>query len=434
MGDELEGLRRLYLEEVRGALKSLKGLLSELEADPQASGPLTALRERAHRLKGSGGSYGYPRLSELAQEMEEALQIQSQSRPLAALELERLQAILGEMERELQRAEGKPLSGEDDDHPKPAPDEKRPKVAVVDDDPYLLELVGGHLRQAGFATKALQDPTEALAALKEFKPDLLLLDIEMPRLSGLELCVALRHEAEFQKLPVFFLTGRGDVATKVRGLEAGADDYITKPFHPEELIARIAARLERNRVLTELADLDGLTGLYNHRAFQEKLRCILERTKRYERQFSLALLDLDRLKAINDRYGHRMGDAVLKALAELIKSKGRKSDLPARYGGDEFAIIFPESAKPQAVAALTRLQGELHQRPLLAQAQADDERPASVPLVVSFSAGVASFPEDGASPDELLESADRALYRAKGLGGAQVLPAGQTRGDKPRRL
>ncbi len=413
MEEGLEGLRRLYLEEVRGALNLFGQLLNDLEADPQAEAPMAALLERAHRLKGSGGSYGYPRLSELAQEMEEALQLQN--RPLAAPELGRLRALLRELEEELQRAEAAlGLKFELEQEPKGGGD--RLRIAIVDDDPHLLELVGGHLRQAGFATKALQDPTEALSTLREFKPDLLLLDIEMPKLTGLELCASLRREVEFQKLPIFFLTGRGDVATKVRGLEAGADDYITKPFYPEELIARIAARLERNRVLTELADLDGLTGLYNHRAFQEKLRCTLERSRRYGRVFSLALLDLDRFKAINDRYGHRMGDSVLKALAELIKSKGRKSDLPARYGGDEFALILPETIKPRAVAALTRLQGEFHEQRFQAPEQSE-------PFRASFSAGVAGFPEDGASPDELIEQADRALYRAKRLGGARALPA-----------
>lgn len=163
----------------------------------------------------------------------------------------------------------------------------------------------------------------------------------------------------------------------------------------------------------ELANRDGLTGLYNHRYFQEQLHSTIEQSKRYNREFSLVMLDIDHFKQINDRHGHQMGDQVLKRLADLIMERGRKSDITARYGGDEIAIIMSESDKSDCVATLNRLRKELHHRKL----RPDD---STEPVQVTFSVGISSFPQDGVLPDVLIQNADRALYQAKRMGRGRI--------------
>jgi diguanylate cyclase (GGDEF)-like protein len=218
------------------------------------------------------------------------------------------------------------------------------------------------------------------------------------------------------------LTGEDEDRDKVEGLDLGADDYMTKPFQTAELLARIRAAkrivdlqnelLASNRRLALLSITDGLTQLYNHRHFQEELARAFEESSRYERPLSLAMIDIDFFKKINDSFGHAAGDQVLQAVSRIFHENIRSSDLAARYGGEEFAVMMPETDREDATAFAEKIRKAIEQSPIATHA---GEIPATV------SVGLATYPRSQmASARELIESADRALYRAKHGGRNQV--------------
>ncbi len=215
----------------------------------------------------------------------------------------------------------------------------------------------------------------------------------------------MRSYPKLQLVPVVFVTARTQLDDKVQALRAGADDYVTKPFLPEELVARVVSRLERAKVNQDLALRDGLTGLYNHRFFQERLDYEINRFARYKKPFCLALFDLDNFKPINDQYGHQTGDIVLRALARLLLTMVRTTDVVARYGGEEFAIIYPETELSLAAKSLERLRIAVEKM----QVSSVGRNPA--PLQITFSAGITV--SNGETKGVLIENADRALYQSK---------------------
>lgn len=290
------------------------------------------------------------------------------------------------------------------------------RIAVVDDAEDAIRLVSFHLGQAGFTVQGTHRPLEALELLRTFQPDLLLLDMDMPEVSGVDVCRAIRREPGFEMLPIVFLTARADDEAKLQGLRAGADDYMTKPFSPAELVARVTARLERVRMYRSLAIRDGLTGAFNHAYFHEQLRKELATARRYHRPLAVALIDVDRFKQVNDRYGHMVGDHVLRGLGTLLQTRLRRGDTVARYGGEEFGLILLEVGKKDAFLVVDRLRR-------LMEEESFPIPGSSEVLKVTFSGGVAAFPEDGVEPHELVQEADVALYAAKRGGRNRVVTA-----------
>jgi diguanylate cyclase (GGDEF)-like protein len=218
------------------------------------------------------------------------------------------------------------------------------------------------------------------------------------------------------------LTGEDEQKDKVEGLELGADDYITKPFQYPELLARIRAGkrivdlqkdlLESNRRLELLSITDGLTRLHNHRHFQDELNRAFEESARYERPLSLAMIDIDFFKKINDTYGHAVGDEVLKCVSRLFRESIRSTDLAARYGGEEFAVMMPETDLGDAIAFAEKIRVLIEATSISTQAG---------PVSATVSIGVASVPQARVhQPQELVIAADKALYRAKKGGRNQV--------------
>jgi len=221
---------------------------------------------------------------------------------------------------------------------------------------------------------------------------------------------------------VIMLTGEDDQEAKVEGLELGADDYITKPFQYPELLARIRAGkrivelqkelIEANKRLELLSITDGLTRLYNHRYFQDELLRAFEESVRYERPLSLAIIDIDFFKKVNDTYGHAVGDEVLKSVSSIFRESVRATDLVARYGGEEFAVMMPETELDDAMTFAEKIRSLVEAT--IAETQAG-------PLQVTVSIGVSSAPRTKArSAKELVIHADKALYRAKKNGRNRV--------------
>lgn len=212
----------------------------------------------------------------------------------------------------------------------------KPKVLVIDDDPLVTQIIKDTLETAGFETTVLHDPTQALAVAQNFRPDIILVDRVMPKMDGCELCRQFRSNLFTSHLPIIMLTSRTDIADKIAGLEAGADDYLCKPFEPLELIARFRAHLRR---IQHERSANPLTGLSGNPMVEKEIKARIAAN----RKFAVLYLDIDNFKAYNDTYGFLQGDEVIKFLAELLifvfQKEGNPDDFLGHIGGDDFVAI-----------------------------------------------------------------------------------------------
>ncbi len=252
--------------------------------------------------------------------------------------------------------------------------------------------------------------------------DLILCDLEMPRIDGFKFLTMIKARPEAVNVPVIILTGMDDRERKLKGLEQGASDYITKPFDREELVARVKVHLKikklqdelkrSNELLLDLSNTDHLTGLYNRRYMVEALDKEVQRSVRKGGTLSLILLDIDHFKQVNDRFGHLQGDVVLQRVALTMKKELRTYDVAARYGGEEFVAILPDSALQESVFAAERIR--------MAVQSTTFDGPLA-PLCLTASLGVAFFTgEHSVTVDGFIKQADDALYRAKANGRNRV--------------
>jgi diguanylate cyclase (GGDEF)-like protein len=293
------------------------------------------------------------------------------------------------------------------------------KILVVDDDPFSANLIDNCLRSAGFMSSYCCDPQQALEMISTELPDLIVMDVVMPGIDGFDLCRRVRAHPAMQLTPIIFVTRRGDVEQRVAGLEAGGNDYLAKPFEPQELVARVRSHLQRLAELRDMAIRDGLTRCYNHKYFKIRLGQEMARCRRYKNELALALLDVDHFKEINDAHGHPTGDTVLSHLGSLVLASVRSTDVVARYGGDEFGMLFVEAGTKEANAISTRLLERitLHNQQMPIEDETGTPRPLFVPVTVSV--GVTGLiPDD--TMETLIKRADVALYEAKASGRNQV--------------
>jgi diguanylate cyclase (GGDEF)-like protein len=297
-------------------------------------------------------------------------------------------------------------------------------VLVVDDDEHVLGAVRSLLSPTGVDVHTLDDPLRFWDALEAHAPDVLVLDVDMPHVSGFELCRVVRNDPRWKSLPVLFLTARTDAASIQRLFGSGADDYVAKPFVGPELVTRITNRLERVQLHRALADTDALTGVANRRKSEESITQLLRLAARQQQPFSVGIVDLDFFKLVNDRAGHAVGDEVLRRLAKLLLRSFRAEDVVARWGGEEFVVGMYGMEKDDGVTRLMRTLDALGEEPFT-------DRDGEV-FHVAYSGGVAQYPQDGVELSALYRAADGALFQAKGAGRGRVLPAGWTP-DAPQR-
>jgi diguanylate cyclase (GGDEF)-like protein len=328
-----------------------------------------------------------------------------------------------------------------------------------------------------------RDGQEALDQVAATLPDLILLDVMMPKLNGFEVCERLKSDPVTRIIPVIMVTALNEIEDKIKATESGADDFVSKPFNKLELLTRVKSLLRIKQLhdelsakvrelelarerLRQLAITDGLTGLYNHRYFKEHLEQELYRASRHQSRVSVVMVDIDHFKKFNDTYGHPAGDAILRAIARLLKENIRKIDLAARYGGEEFCLVLVETPKSAAVIVAEKVRRlvEVHPFDLLRDGQLfsatapnqpnDGRLPKSSasegknhnsgtevvmaaqpwqesPAMpgnnfrenfhITISMGLATFPDDTVELSQLIEVADQRLYKAKKQGRNQVV-------------
>jgi diguanylate cyclase (GGDEF)-like protein len=289
------------------------------------------------------------------------------------------------------------------------------RVLVVDDDPAVLDAMSALLRSHDLEVSTLADPLRFWETLQAVEPELLILDVDMPGVNGVELCRTVRNDPRWSGLAVIFVTAHTDAATVEEVFDAGADDYVAKPIVGPELVSRVANRLERIRLYRAQAETDYLTGLANRSKSDEGLAQLAALADRFSEPLSVAMLDVDGFKLVNDRHGHAVGDSVLRRLGEHLRRDFRGNDVVGRWGGEEFIV---------GMYGMTRGNGVKRLADTLERFRREEFAGSGGTLRVSFSAGVAEYPLDGCDLAAVSRAADEALYRAKAAGRARVLAAG----------
>lgn len=294
------------------------------------------------------------------------------------------------------------------------------QVMIVDDDPQILATVRQLLEPWGLNVTTLEDPRQFWETLKASEPDLLILDIKMPHASGVELCQVVRNDSSWSGLPIVFLTARTDAATVNQVFAAGADDFVSKPIVGPELVTRVINRLERIKLLRSLSETDPLTGVHNRKKSTQELERLLSKAQQQNQPLSLAILNLDSLKLINNHYDRTTGDRVLYQMGQLLRRSVRGENVVSRWGGDEFVVGMYGMTSSEGVQRLTEVLEIWRQHEFVVPALPQDMQ-ARVKVRVTFSAGVAQYPEDGTDLQSLYRKADAALYQAKVAGRDRVL-------------
>ncbi len=280
-----------------------------------------------------------------------------------------------------------------------------PHVVIVEDDPDLGRTLWALLRRAGCAVTLLSSGERLQKVLSSQRTDLIVLDVQLAGVGGLALCQMLRATPEFSEVPVMFLTATNTAQTRIAAFRAGADYFLVKPVPPEELLARVQARLERSRWLRIRKDHDALTGLLLRGAFVTQGRALLRRALQNQTPVTVAIIDVDHFKKVNDTWGHVMGDRVLSAVGAILQRRFRNEDLRCRWGGEEFVLAFAGERLDSIAQALAHTREELEGHRF--EAEGGDS------FTVSFSAGLAIAPNDGNELERLVDAADRWLYEAK---------------------
>lgn len=304
------------------------------------------------------------------------------------------------------------------------PDHRSPTILVVDDTPANLLLLTQLLNGQAYDVRPVTQGAMALAAARTIRPDLILLDIRMPDIDGYTICQELKADSETSQIPIIFISALDDTEDKVRAFECGGVDYVTKPFQPAEVLARVRTHLalaqartalemanrELQRALAreaELARIDWLTGVYNRSHFYELATHEFAIAARYDQPLAICMFDVDHFKQINDRYGHLIGDQVLRAVAQTAASQIRAADCIGRFGGEEFILLLPNTNTSSGVVLAERL------RTAIADLRIQTEKGE---ISATISLGVAGRQPADLVIERLIDRADQALYAAKRQG------------------
>jgi diguanylate cyclase (GGDEF)-like protein len=289
------------------------------------------------------------------------------------------------------------------------------KVLAIDDSEAIHALLRARLSAEPIELHHAAGGHEGLRRAAELLPDLILLDVDMPEPDGFEVCRRLKSESRTQSILIVFLSGSASTEEKIKGLELGATDYITKPFDAAELRARVRASLRTKYLLDLLARkamIDGLTGLWNRAYFENRLNTELSLARRAQQPLACVMIDLDHFKRVNDQFGHPFGDEVLRSVGQILSDTCRSEDVVCRYGGEEFVILAPNTLAEAAIELAERVRRQIESCLWSCGGKT---------VNVTCSAGVADL--QNCPPPSILEQADAALYQAKHAGRNRVVLA-----------
>ncbi|MFT7372659.1 MAG: diguanylate cyclase (GGDEF)-like protein, partial [Oleiphilaceae bacterium] len=276
------------------------------------------------------------------------------------------------------------------------------RILVVDDSKAQAKYIENILNKSGMIPCIITDPMLILVALNDFQPEIVIMDMYMPGCTGMELARVIRQQDKFHSVPIIYLSAEDDVNKQLHAMSLGGDDFLTKPINPKHLVATLANRGRRARSLLALMIRDSLTGLFNHTHTLYLLDLEIAKAKQKNLPLSFAMLDIDYFKKVNDNYGHPIGDRVLKSLSLFLKQRLRKTDHIGRYGGEEFAIVLPNTTERDAKTIFQEIRERFSELP----------QPAGdTAFNVTFSCGIAMLSSENAQ--SLCEKADQALYDAK---------------------
>lgn len=285
------------------------------------------------------------------------------------------------------------------------------RVLIIDDDRELASRFSLILRGANMRVEMLHDPAEIFSYMRDFNPEVVLLDVNMPGCTGPELAQIIRMNDDWLRVPIIYLSAETDINRQLSALIKAGDDFVTKPISDNALIATVFSRAQRARLLSNALSRDSLTGLLKHADIKEQAAIERERAQRSGKPASVGMLDIDFFKKVNDSYGHAAGDNVIRALANLLRQRLRRIDSLGRYGGEEFLVVLPDCTAEQALRVLDEIRLRFAELKFIA---------GGSEFSVTLSAGIASTETAATDASELLEKADQALYAAKHSGRNQV--------------
>ncbi|WLE95445.1 MAG: diguanylate cyclase [Candidatus Electrothrix communis] len=277
-------------------------------------------------------------------------------------------------------------------------------ILIVDDNPHNLQVVANIVKENGLKVAVAQNGRQALDFLQTKLPDLVLMDIMMPDMDGLETCRRMKKNEQSRDIPVIFITALSGTEDVIRAFDAGGGDYITKPFVKEEVQARINVHLKLKKAMEKMKKMsvtDEMTGVFNRRYAFHVLNREINVSQREKKKFVVCYVDIDKLKIVNDTYGHDAGDELIKTVVNAFTDNIRASDYLFRMGGDEFMLVFPDANLADMENLVSRLQEILNKKELY-----------SIPI--DFSYGFAEFgPEDDMTYEELIKEADTCMFDQK---------------------
>jgi len=380
----MDDLKQIYREALVARIDALEAVKKGLEE--KSSDALDSLRRIAHTLKGSGGTYGFAEITAAAAAVEEAEDRDLPDRIDALLDVLKAVAYGGA--------------------------ERKFGLLIIEDDPITSKILQVKLAENNREVFAVETAHEAEEILKNEEIDIILLDLILPDTDGRNFLMKLREKPSMAGLPVFITSAKGSSATQAECFALGADGFFEKPLDNEILSAAVSAKLQRSGEIKRESRSDPLTGLPNRAAFAEDFKRSQSLAQRSRDPLTLAIIDVDHFKNVNDTHGHATGDVVLKRLGKVLTENLRQTDVLARWGGEEFVILFPKAGLEGAAMAL--------QKGLDALGAVKFQGEDGIAFKVTFSGGLAVV-SDEMTVDEAVAEADRLLYLAKGNGRNQIL-------------